>query len=118
VSGASPTYFTDWFALGWIEVGTGSAIQRRMIIRSTNPSGGALTVTLQRAFDVLPIAGDTAHLFPGCDGMFATCKAYNGSTNPTGKFANDLNFGGEPFCPAGNPSLTKLANNPPRGAKK
>jgi hypothetical protein len=89
-----------------------------MILKSSLPASGAFSVTFQRGLESLPQAGNTVHLYPGCDGMFHTCKAYNAASNPFGKFGNDLNFGAEPFCPIGNPSLTRLATNPPRGAKK
>lgn len=118
VSGSTPTYFADWFALGWIEWGTGASVQRRAILTSTNPSAGALTIKLHKWFDGNPSVSDTVYLYPGCDGMKETCQPYDATLNPAGKFANYLNFGGEPFTPAGNPSLVKLKDKPPSGAKK
>ena len=89
-----------------------------MILNNTIPAGGAFSLTMQRRLETLPQPGDIIHLYPGCDGMFHTCKPYDAASNTLGKFGNALNFGGEPFCPIGNPSLTRLATNPSQGAKK
>jgi hypothetical protein len=110
--------FANFFANGWIEWGAGAAIQRRLIIGSTAPVAGALNLTLHRYFSALPNVGDTVTLYPGCDGLAATCKAYDAVTNPAGKFNNYLNFGGEPFTPIANPSTSGQPNLNTRGAKK
>ena len=113
--GSAPSYFTDWFAPGWIEWGSGADLQRRGILASTNPVSGALTVTLSRWWTGAgPSVGDTVSLYPGCDKLAATCKAYNAGNNPTGKFDNYRpavataggGFGGLPFMPANNQSAT------------
>lgn len=109
-AGAAPLPTTaDYFAFGWVEWKTGTDIQRRAIIGSTAPVAGVLALTLHRWFQGNPSVGDNIALYPGCDGMRSTC---------INKFLNDKNFGGEPFSPIGNPSLTKLADNPAAGAKK
>jgi hypothetical protein len=118
VTGSAPTFFANWFAGGVIEWGTGANVQRRLIATSTNPVSGALTIKLHRYFKSLPTIGNTVVLYPGCDGMFATCKAYDGSANPTGKFDNKTNFFALPFMPIGNPSLTGQPNLGTRGGKK
>ncbi len=117
-SAAVATVIANYFANGWVEWGAGAAIQRRMIIGSTVPAAGALALTLHRYFRGLPNAGDALVLYPGCDGLFATCKAYNAGTNPTGKFNNIVNFGAEPFTPVSNPSTTGLPQFNTDGAKK
>lgn len=106
VSGATPTYFTNWFAGGWAQFGN----QLRMILACTNPSG-ALTINLDRPFVGLT-NGTTIFLFPGCDGRAVTCKEYDATTNPEGKFNNYPNFGGYPFTPGSNPSMVLV----PQGA--
>lgn len=115
---AASRIFSNWFSNGWIEWGTGNAIQRRAIVGSTVPAGGALALTLHRYFNGVPNIGDTVTFYPGCDGLLTTCKAYDASTNPTGKFGNDLNFGGEPFLPVTNPSTSGLNQLGTQGGKK
>ncbi len=115
---AAPRIFLNWFTNGWIEFGTGASMQRRLIIGSTVPSGGGLALTLHRYLSVALSIGDAFTLFPGCDGLYATCKAYNATTNPKGKFNNKINFGGEPFTPVANPSSSGLPNLNTQGGKK
>jgi len=122
---AGGAVFANWFANGWIEWGAGAAIQRRMIIGSTLPVAGVLAVTLHRYFSAMPNIGDVVTLYPGCDGLFATCLAYDGGSNPTGKFNNSSdgtpgksNFGGEPFTPIANPSTSGQPNLGTQGGKK
>lgn len=117
LAGPAATFFDNWFAGGWIELGAGAAFQRRAILNSTTVTVGALTVWLNRPFDPLPAADDEVSLWPGCDLRAETCKAYNAGTNPEGKFDNYLNFGGHRFLPAANPSLVKLSA-PVAGGKK
>jgi hypothetical protein len=109
--------FANFFANGWIEWGAGD-IQRRLIVGSTAPVAGALDLTLHRYFNSLPPVGALVTIYPGCDGLYTTCKAYDASTNPTGKFNNYVNFGGEPFTPIANPSTSGQPNLNTRGAKK
>lgn len=116
--GVSPTYFDNWFANGWVEWGTGVNIQRRGIIGSTTPVGGAIALTLHRWFKGTPILGDALAIYPGCDGLYTTCKAYDAANNPTGKFNNYLNFGAEPFTPQTNPSTAGMPNFKIQGSKK
>lgn len=117
-TGATPTYFANWFALGWVEwTPSGGVTQRRPIIASTTPSGGALTLTLKRWWNGSPANGDALVLYPGCDLQCATCQAYQAQNNPTGKFNNWLNFGGDPFMPAGDPSLVKNSKSGSGGKK-
>ena len=110
--------FANWFANGWVEWGAAAAIQRRAIVGSTTISGGVIALSLHRYFNGLPSIGDTVTFYPGCDGQYGTCKAYDVSLNPTGKFNNGLNFGGEPFTPATNPSTAGQVDLGVSGAKK
>ena len=109
-TGPTPAYFVDWFAHGWVQIGTpGTANwQRRWILSSTAPASGALTLTLHKAFDPPPADNDPVTLYPGCDLTRESCRAYNASTNPRGKFDNYVNFGGHPEVPASNPSFVKI----------
>lgn len=118
-TGPTPTWFVDWFAGGWIEIGTPgtSTWQRRAILTSTAPVSGAFSVTLHRAFDPLPADNAAVILFPGCDLTRETCRAYNAGTNPRGKFDNYPAFGGHPEVPASNPSMVKISANMGGGKK-
>jgi hypothetical protein len=117
-TGLVPAIFLDWFAYGWVELGAGAAIQRRLVIRSTAPVANTLSLTLHRWFETPPVAGQTVTLYPGCDGTAQSCRAYDAATNTLGKFNNYPNFGAEPMAPNGNPSLLKLSTAPVRGTKK
>jgi len=87
-----------WFAGGWIQFGSGANTQRRAILNNTAPVSGELTLTLDRDPNPFPSNGDSVFLWPGCDGLPATCQV---------KFENYDNFLGFNFLPAGNPSLVK-----------
>lgn len=110
--------FLNWYANGFIEWGAGASIQRRMIVGSTIPAGGVLSLTLHRFFSAIPNIGDSVTLYPGCDGLYTTCKAFASGTNPTGKFNNYNNFGGQPFTPVTNPSMAGLSQLGTQGSKK
>jgi hypothetical protein len=122
---AAGRIFDNWFSNGWIEWGAGAAIQRRMIVASDGVSDLATILTLHRYFKGVPNIGDVVTLYPGCDGLFTTCLAFDADTNPTGKFNNSTdgtpgqsNFGGDPFTPITNPSLTSLTQIGAQGSKK
>lgn len=117
VTGPTPTYFAQWFAGGWMEFGSGATYQRHSIVDSSAVSGGQVTVTLTRDPTPFPIVGDLVLLYPMCDGRAVSCKAYNASTNPEGRFNNFPNFGGHPLVPVSNPSLVQQ-NTTAAGSKK
>ncbi len=107
VSGPAPTYTADYFAGGWVEYGAFADTQRRLIISSTSPVAGALTIKLSRPFTVAIAGASGVILYPGCDLQAATCKA---------KFNNYNNFRGQPFTPAANPSFVRSSGT--SGGKK
>lgn len=98
----------DWFVGGWIEWGTGSALQRRPVVASAVPVGDSCVLTLGAWFEGLPAPGDPIALYPGCDQQRVTCQI---------KFYNYLNFRGHPFIPAGNPTLVKRSDSGSGGKK-
>lgn len=116
--GTSGAVFANFFANGFVEWGAGASIQRRAIIGSTVPAGGTISLTLHRYFNGVPNIGDSVNVYPGCDGLYTTCQAYNNATNPTGKFNNYQNFGGQPFTPVTNPSMAGLTQLGVQGTKK
>ncbi len=118
LNGASQTFFADWFSLGWIEWRRGKDCVNLPILNSTEPSGGNMVVGLHGDPSPVPTAGSRIYLYPGCDGAFKTCKAYDGTSNPKGKFDNDENFGGHPFLPAGNPTVVMVQQAGAAGGKK
>ena len=95
------------FAGGWLEIGTGTNIQRLPVLANTAPAGGVMVLTLGRDPVPFPTVGTAVTLFPGCDGRRETCQG----------FGNYLNFGGFPFVPATAPHLYKLKAHT-QGAKK
>jgi uncharacterized phage protein (TIGR02218 family) len=101
----SPLIVTEnWFAGGWMEVGT----DKVQIRASAEPHSGVLNVTMARDPNPFPNAGSTVRLYPGCDGRWETCR---------NKFSNGLNFGGHPHIPVANPSLVKLSSAANGGKK-
>jgi hypothetical protein len=115
---ASGAVFANWFANGWCEWGTGAAIQRRGIIGSSAIAAGVLSLMMHRFFRGLPNIGDTITFYPGCDGLYRTCKAYDAANNPSGKFGNNGNFGAEPLMPIGNPTFVGQPSIGVSGSKK
>lgn len=110
--------FANWFGYGVVEWGAGANVQRRLIIGSTVVSGGTITLTLHRYFGSAPALNDVVTFYPGCDGVAATCQAFDATDNPTGKYGNFDNFGGDPQTPTGNPTTTGQPTLGVQGAKK
>jgi hypothetical protein len=80
----------DYFANGWVLVGSGSTAERRAILRSVAITGG------QRLTVHKPIRqGGTpaVEFYPGCDGQFE-------STAGCARYSNQNRFGGAPRQPA------------------
>ncbi len=81
----------DAYAHGRLRVLTGPAAGREARIAASNAAG----VTLEQAIAPLA-AGTLVELTEGCDKRFATCRD---------RFANALNFQGEPHVPGGDSVL-------------
>ena len=101
--------FADWFTLGYLELQVGGQPHRAEVLGSAALSGGQIVLTLDRSLGMT--AGATVTLVPGCDRNASTCRAYNATTNPTGKFNNHTNFRGMEFMPAISPNLVIPAIN-------
>lgn len=96
----------NWFAEGWIELGSG--LQRRILFVSGNfaATGTSMVLTVTNPLDLeLP---QTGVLVPGCDGNRSTCIA---------KFDNLVNFGGHE-TPKSNLTLTAIKAKQKTGGKK
>lgn len=96
----------NYFVRGEIWVGSGSTIERRMILASA-PGVGVQTITIDRPL-LQAASGQSVQFWPGCDGQYATCSS---------KFSNASRFRGHPFMPEDNPAL-KRANAPVDARKK
>lgn len=91
----------NFFANGYLILGTGQAAQYRMITQSTAVSGGELVLTLSTPLTGVIAVGTALKALPGCDGLMATCQT---------KYNNFANFGGFPFVPVANPTLMQTAS--------
>jgi uncharacterized phage protein (TIGR02218 family) len=83
-----------YFSLGEIEFTSGANNGLRNMVRSWAQAGGVAELLTPMPFAVSN--GDSVNLYPGCDKLPTTCD---------GKFANLLNFGGEPYIPAAETAL-------------
>ena len=78
----------NWFAMGWIETGSGQQFERRSVIASSAASGTAVTLTLNAPL-YYAAPGGAVVCVPGCDGKPDTCLV---------KFSNFANFGGHRYA--------------------
>jgi uncharacterized phage protein (TIGR02218 family) len=96
----------DWFAQGWIELGSGLDRRVLFVLTSSEPFDDEMELTISSVFDLeLPLTGT---LVPGCDGRRSTC---------IDKFNNLANFGGH-ATPKENLTLVAIKTNPTTGGKK
>lgn len=87
---SSPAPADHYYVGGWVETGSGANRQVREILGSWHVSG-VLHLLLARPIRTDQItAGQSFHVYPGCDGQRSTCVS---------KFGNLENFGGFPFLP-------------------
>jgi uncharacterized phage protein (TIGR02218 family) len=87
----------NWFALGWIQTGSGTTFEIMGILKSEDAGAGIelwLVTPLRYA-----IVGQSVKIYPGCDKSLATCVA---------KYDNLDNFGGHPFVPRRNLTIAAL----------
>lgn len=105
----------NFFALGWVEVGSGATFERRSILQSsvlvkyqTGPDKWEMTLNLDRPLEHAT-AGNLMQLFPGCDGAFLTCDT---------KFFNARHYGGHDNIPTQNPSVRAMKAEAASGNKK
>lgn len=87
-SGTFGGFPNGYFAGGYIEITLGNIQHRRAI---TSHTGATITLNLP-----LPVGAGNSTLmaYPGCDHSLSTCNT---------KFANEVNFGGQPFYRTQNP---------------
>ncbi len=97
----------QYYTFGWIETGTGEALEIRSILSDTVISSTVRELTLD-----LPLQhaaeSDTVTLVPGCDGKWLTCQTKFGT----------FNFMGQPFVPTKNPTLVAVQQPVSQGGKK
>lgn len=85
---SSLTQADNYFAFGQMTWTSGANNGLAMEIKSSLSSGGAIALQLPMPFDI--VVGDTFSIVTGCDRTLATCRD---------KFANVLNYRGEPYLP-------------------
>jgi uncharacterized phage protein (TIGR02218 family) len=78
------------FTAGEVKLVDGPAAGWRSAIVDVSVQGNTWIVNLAKPFPIMPIAGNSVALVIGCDKRFATCKD---------RFANSLNFRGQPHLP-------------------
>lgn len=79
----------NWLAHGWLETGTGTGMEVRMILAST-AANGSNQVTLSLAMPLaFGVASQAVVVVAGCDGTAATCQD---------KYDNFVNWGGHRFA--------------------
>lgn len=89
VVGASLTGLpANWFAEGWLEVGSGLTREVRLILTHPPESATTIVLTLNAPLRFNGVDA-TATLVPGCDGRWVTCES---------KFSNTGNYGGHRFA--------------------
>lgn len=95
----------NYFAGGWVEVGSGANRQVRVIAASQFVAS-YLYLQLTRPFREEAVTpGDTVTFWPGCDGQFSTCKNV---------FNNTDAFGGMPYIPT---YIKQAPRGMPKGGK-
>lgn len=95
-----------WFALGYLQRGSG---QRILILDSAAKDGsGRVLLTLLAAPAVALSVADAVTVVPGCDGDVATCS---------GKFSNQARHGGFPWLPDKEPAFQPLRRDEGAGKK-
>jgi uncharacterized phage protein (TIGR02218 family) len=114
-TGRTESAAMNFFALGWIEVGSGETFERRSIRQSgvpvlyeTGPDKYQITLRLDRPLDHASV-GNLLQIFPGCDGSFKVCAT---------KFYNGARYGGHDNIPSTNPAVRAMKAETPSGNKK
>lgn len=110
--------FAHWFALGTLQRTVGGLPVRQIIFDSAVIASSRIALTLGSVPTWTPVFGDAVTVIPHCDGLSATCQAYNVTTNPTGKFNNYAHFLGFPFMPDKNPAFTPMKKTDSTTGKK
>lgn len=96
----SSTQAEGYYARGDIWVGSGSTLERRMVVASV-PTTGGQTLTIDRPLSQNGTS-TSVQFWAGCNGQYSTCS---------GKFSNAQRFRGHPFMPKDNPTLKRVVTN-------
>lgn len=108
VVSALADYADNYFAAGFVELGSGATFERRAILDSERVDATHQTITLDRVL-VKHVVAAAINLFPGYDGSIEECDT---------KFANRINFGGHPYAPDTNPTIKAVEAKEVTGGKK
>ncbi|MEI9887048.1 MAG: DUF2163 domain-containing protein [Rhizomicrobium sp.] len=93
-------YASGWFGGGKLRFTTGANAGRAMEVKR-HATG---SIALWQAMSETVAPGDGFTVGAGCDKQFATCKA---------KFANGINFRGQPYMPGNDAALAPLGASQP-----
>ena len=104
ISGTATTKPDDYFAGGWLEVGTGANFERRGILHSSTT-----TLHIDRPLIKTTVVHTAMNFYPGYDGSIDQCET---------KFSNRINFGGHPYIPNVNPGVQAMKPKQVQGGKK
>jgi uncharacterized phage protein (TIGR02218 family) len=109
VSGTFTSEENNWFALGYVEFGTGAQLEVRDILQSTFNSGtGNHTLWLAAPLRYA-VATSTGKMYPGCAKTPEVCED---------KFANYVNYGGHPVVPVVSLNVRAMPLDTANGNKK
>ena len=104
VSGAVTSQADDYFAGGWLEVGSGATLERRGILHNSTT-----TLHIDRPLIKTTVAHTAVNFYPGYDGSIDQCDA---------KFSNRINFGGHAYIPNVSPAVKAIQPQNTQGGKK
>lgn len=106
-----PDVFTsavaNFFALGWIETGTGATFEIRTIDQSSSYQAGDMTLLLSHKLAYAKV-GQSVTMYPGCDGLWNTCRT---------KYNNGRRWKGHVIAPS-NPTIRAMQAEQSTGNKK
>lgn len=97
------------FMAGTLKIIAGPAAGWHCDIINIDVTTSAWQITVSRPFPIAPVQGDTLQINMGCDKSFTTCKS---------RFANGLNFRGQPTMPGDDVAFGGPANSANDGGKR
>ncbi|HEX3754556.1 MAG TPA: DUF2163 domain-containing protein [Rhizomicrobium sp.] len=96
------SFASGYFTGGKLSFTSGANAGRAMEVKRHALGGGIVSIELWQTMSQAVLAGDAFTVTPGCDKLFATCKA---------KFNNAVNFRGYPYMPGNDAVMAGPAAN-------
>ena len=103
-SAAGMTAAAGWFSHGVVTFSQGANAGRAMEVKRHTLSGSAAQFELWQPMSEAIAPGDTFTVTVGCDHAFSTCKT---------KFANAVNFRGQPYMIGADAALAAVSSSTP-----